>query len=53
MTEDIYKFLSRIPLVVTEIPQNFDYSDPKLYQIGVHQNIDVTLCIAILKGNNF
>lgn len=57
MTDDI-KLLSRTPLVVDdgyviEIPQNFDYSDPNLYQIGVHQNIDVTLGRAGRKGNNY
>lgn len=47
MTEDIM-LLSRTPAVVedgyvNEVPENFDYSDPNLYQVGVHQNIDVTL----------
>lgn len=47
MEEDI-ELLSRTPMTVEdgyirEIPEFFDYSNPNLYQIGVHQNIDVTL----------
>lgn len=46
--EDDIELLSRTPITVEdgyirEIPEFFDYSNPNLYQIGVHQNIDVTL----------
>ena len=57
LTEDI-ELLSRTPIKVNDgyaekIPENFDYSDLNLYQVGVHQNIDVTLGRAGRNGNYY
>ena len=57
LTDNI-ELLSRTPIEVNDgyvgkIPKDFDYSDLNLYQIGVHQNIDVTLGRAGRHGNQY